>query len=259
VFLRTWLFEERLTRKKLARLRENYRNGYTPFDWNAGVQQRERARAHSRHGRRTVAFCDGAFEAAHKRKFILARDDGRERSLRQVTVSDFATGSATGTSSLSNRGRRKEVVKHEALVFTGFDVVLTLCVLLTTKSRDADGLRFPASKERAAVRARENASFAGDRTNHARRATILSATLVTNGVAKSARLNLTASIDDGVRLQNVCKTKYGAESVSVKRAHQRLLRNLECVQRAGPEVLGCDAKVGWSPVRSIHVNVCARS
>lgn len=100
-------------------------------------------------------------------------------------------------------------MKHKALVFTGFDVVLTLCVLLTTESRDADGLRFPASEERAAVRARENASFAGNRTNHARRATILSSTLVTNGVAKGARLNLAASVDDGVRLRNVRKTKRG--------------------------------------------------
>ena len=91
-------------------------------------------------------------------------------------------------------------MKHKALVFTGFDVILTLCVLLTTESCDADGLRFPASEERAAVRARQNASFACNRTNHARRATILSATLVTNGVAKGARLNLTASVDDGVRL-----------------------------------------------------------
>ena len=100
-------------------------------------------------------------------------------------------------------------MKHKALVFTGFDVVLTLCVLLTTESRDADGLRFPASEERAAVRARQNASFACNRTNHARRATILSAALVTDGVAKGARLNLTASVDDGVCLRNVRKTKRG--------------------------------------------------
>ena len=37
-------------------------------------------------------------------------------------------------------------MQHEAFVFARFDVVLTLSILTTAESRDADGLRFAASK-----------------------------------------------------------------------------------------------------------------
>jgi len=94
-------------------------------------------------------------------------------------------------------------VQHESLIVARFDVVLSLGVLSPAESGDADGLRFAASKEGTAVRSRKNARFACDRANHRRRSTVLTATLVSDVVTKSARFNLAARVDDGGSLRRV--------------------------------------------------------
>lgn len=166
---------------------------------------------------------------------------------------DFASRRAAGASSFADGRGRKEVMKHEAFVLRRLDVIDALRVRISTQRSDADGLRLPAREKRAPVRSRQKTRFAGDRANHPRRATVLATSVGANRVAKRSRLNLTARVDNGGRLLK------SAKKVIVSISRVMHIMNLECVQRAVPEVLGCDTKVGRSPVRSIRVYVRARS
>lgn len=96
-------------------------------------------------------------------------------------------------------------MQHKSLIFARLDDVLSLGVLSSAESGDADGLCFAASEERAAVRSRKNARFARDRTNHRRRSAVLTAAFVSDVVAKGARFNLAARVDDGGSLRRVHK------------------------------------------------------
>lgn len=91
-------------------------------------------------------------------------------------------------------------MKHEAFVLRRLDVIDALRVRISTQRSDADGLRLPAREKRAPVRSRQKTRFAGDRTNHPRRATVLATSVGANRVAKRSRLNLTARVDNGGRL-----------------------------------------------------------
>ena len=87
-------------------------------------------------------------------------------------------------------------MQHETLVFTRFDIVLTLGIALTAQRGDTDGLRFAARKQRTAVRARKKTCLARDGANHARSASVLATSVRSNSITKRAGFNLAARVDD---------------------------------------------------------------
>ena len=154
--------------------------------------EREATRAHRRHGRRSVALCDGALEPNDERELLVARDDRRERALGEVPVSNLAAVRRPDPPSLPHARRRKEVVKVKAPILVIADAIRALRVNLPAERRRRDRLRLAARKQRAAVRAREKTTFRGDWTDRVNVAPVLSTPVPANHVANGARLDAAA-------------------------------------------------------------------
>ena len=179
-------------RRKISRSGRERDSKRAPLDGHARVLQREASRAHRRHGRRSVALGDGALEPNDERELLVARDDRHERALSEVPVSDLAAVRRPDPPGLPHARGREEVVQVKAPILVIADAIRALRVNLPAQRRRRDRLRLPAREQRATVRAREETTFRGDRTDRVNVAPVLSTPVPADHVADRARLHAPA-------------------------------------------------------------------
>ena len=269
-------------RRKISRWGRERDPKCAPLDGHARVLQREASRAHRRHGRRSVALGDGALEPNDERELLVARDDRHERALGEVPVSDLAAVRRPDPPRLPHARGREEVVQVKAPILV-LAAIRALRVNLPAQRRRRDRLRLPAREQRATVRAREEATFRGDRTDRVNVAPVLSTPVPADHVADRARLHAPARQTNIRRLRG--KRREVAASVDEKNERRERRRNERGKKRSDPilretsanergssrgragasgrvremsgtckattsEVPGCDAGVGRACVRS---------
>jgi hypothetical protein len=179
-------------RRKISRWGRERDSKRAPLDGHARVLQREASRAHSRHGRRSVALGDGALEPNDERELLVTRDDRHERALGEVPVSDLAAVRRPDPPGLPHARGREEVVQVKAPILVITDAIRALRVNLPAQRRRRDRLRLAAREQRATVRAREETTFRGDRTDRVNVAPVLSTPVPADHVADRARLHAPA-------------------------------------------------------------------
>src|SRR5574344_1615374 len=141
------------------------------LDGNACIHQRERAAAHGSHRRRAVGFHDVGHDADGVREIFRGREHCGERTLRKVTVTDFAAGKAE-LLAFTHAVRGEVVVKHVVLGAFALKRFVALFIGLCTERAGHESLGFAALENRGAVSARENADFDFDRADFRRLAAV---------------------------------------------------------------------------------------
>src|SRR5262249_28600689 len=104
-------------------------------------------------------------EADCVRELVGAGDDRLERPLRERAVADVAALRAAHEAGLADRVGREVVVVHEPAIGLEREVVDPLPLLRRAERADREDLRLAAREETRAVRARDDADLARDRTD----------------------------------------------------------------------------------------------
>ncbi len=95
-------------------------------------------------------------------EFIDGRDDGLEAAFGQGAVADLAAAGAAIGPAFADAERREIVIEHEFLADLVGQAVDALLVAGGAQRGGDQGLRFAAGEQGGAVRARQDADFAGD-------------------------------------------------------------------------------------------------
>ena len=171
----------------VAFLHQSHRDsGHRSLQRNARIHQRERSPANRRHRRRTVRLQNVRDHAHRVRPLVFRRQHGRNRSLRQRSVPDFATPSSAQKCNFTNRKRRKVVVQHEAFFGFAFEGFQALHVVAGAERRRDQGLGFAASEDCAAVGAGQHSGFDPDLADLVERAAIGTPLLLDHLLAENA-------------------------------------------------------------------------
>ncbi|OQA29202.1 MAG: hypothetical protein BWY59_00481 [Verrucomicrobia bacterium ADurb.Bin345] len=154
------------------------------LDRHARVHQRQRAAAGAGHRAGAVGFKHFRDEAQGVGEFLYARQDRQQRALSERAVADFAPAGAAHRAHLADAVGREVIVVHIPLLLFGRNGIEDLAFAHAAQGEDGERLRLPAREEAAAVHARQDAHFDGDRANLVRLAPIGAAAFVENQLAQ---------------------------------------------------------------------------
>ena len=133
-----------------------------PLSVTARIHQRKACTADRGHRRRTVRLQNVGDDAEGIWRLVRRREDRRDRTLSQSSVTHFATPDTGHAPGFANGKWREVVVQHEALLLLAF---VGLQPLLVIRGAECDGdqrLCLPTSEERRTVGAGQYAGFDRD-------------------------------------------------------------------------------------------------
>ena len=176
----------------------------------------------------TVAIEEEPFELGDLRddadgvgEFRRGRQHRANRAPRELSVADLPPARRAHPTRLADGVGREVVVEQEALFVGTLERVDVLLVLTRAKGCDNEGLCFPASEERGAMRAREDANLGENRTHGRQVASIDPAVLIEDVPAHDFRLRVVESFGD------LGRRKLGLSSCRRKRGGDLCLRRVD--------------------------------
>ena len=144
---------------------------------HSSVHQAERTATNRRHRRGSVRLHDVGDDTNGVGKVVLVRHDGRQRSLREVSVTDLASFRTAIRPRLTDTEGRKIVVKREAFLVLLTEAVDDLLIRAGAERDRNQRLRLATSEQRRTVDlTRQDPDLGGDRTDVTRAAAIRSRT-----------------------------------------------------------------------------------
>ena len=163
---------------------------------NARVHERQCAAANGGHRGGAVGLHHFAGDADGV-GIILRRQHRLDAAFGERAVADFAAARTGDAAGFADGEVREVVVQQEFLLAVAAGVgIKFLHVVAGAERGERDGLRFAAGEQRRAVRARENADFAGNRADDIKCATVEAFAAFQNQFADGFLLDVVKSVFD---------------------------------------------------------------